>query len=148
MPDASAGLPAANTVSAASRGSPMLRCHDVHKSYTLAGRSIPALRGASLAIDAPGFYAIMGASGSGKSTLLHLLAALDRPDSGEIWLGDRAIHSLTERQATAFRRREMGIVFQQFNLVSTLSARENVELPGALAGVLGCGLVITSRMAT
>jgi len=112
----------------------MLRCHDVHKSYTLAGRSIPALRGASLSIDAPGFYAIMGASGSGKSTLLHLLAALDRPDSGEIWLGDRAIHSLTERQATAFRRREMGIVFQQFNLVSTLSARENVELPGALAG--------------
>jgi len=76
----------------------------------------------------------MGQSGSGKSTLLHLLAALDRPDSGEIVLAGRAVHELSEREATFFRRREIGIVFQQFNLIPTLTARENVELPGMLAG--------------
>ncbi|NUQ52534.1 MAG: ABC transporter ATP-binding protein [Phycisphaerales bacterium] len=112
----------------------MLRCAKVHKSYRIGGREVPALRGVDLSIDAPGFYAIMGASGSGKSTLLHLLATLDRPDSGEIWLGDRALHTLSERDATEFRRRGIGIVFQQFNLIPTLSAKENIELPGLLSG--------------
>ena len=112
----------------------MLRCVQVHKSYRTGGREVLALRGVDLSSDAPGFYAIMGASGSGKSTLLHLLATLDRPDSGEIWLGDRALHALDERDATQFRRRGIGIVFQQFNLIPTLSARENIELPGLLAG--------------
>lgn len=112
----------------------MLRCLDVHKSYKLAGRAVPALRGVNLSIEQPGYYAIMGQSGSGKSTLLHLLAALDRPDKGEIILAGRPIHTLSERDATLFRRKEIGIVFQQFNLIPTLSARENVELPGSLAG--------------
>ncbi len=112
----------------------MLRCVNVHKSYVLGGRKVPALRGVDLSISEPGYYAIMGQSGSGKSTLLHLLAALDRPDSGEIYLAGRAIHALTEREATLRRRREIGIVFQQFNLIPTLTARENVELPGSLAG--------------
>lgn len=87
-----------------------------------------------MSLEAAGFYAIMGQSGSGKSTLLHLLGALDRPTSGEIYVGDEAVHRLTEREATAFRRRKIGIVFQQFNLIPTLTARENVELPGLLAG--------------
>jgi len=112
----------------------MLRCTQVHKAYRTSGREVPALRGVDLSIDAPGFYAIMGASGSGKSTLLHLLATLDRPDSGEIWLGNRALHDLNERDATEFRRRGLGIVFQQFNLIPTLSARENIELPALLSG--------------
>lgn len=112
----------------------MIRCIDVFKSYRLADREVPALRGASLEIAEPGFYAIMGQSGSGKSTLLHLLATLDRPDSGEIFIGDRSVHDLSEREATDFRRRGLGIVFQQFNLIPTLSAAENVELPGLLAG--------------
>lgn len=97
-------------------------------------RTISALRGITFSIEQPGFYAIMGQSGSGKSTLLHLLAALDRPDSGEIFLSGRGVHALSEREATLFRRREIGIVFQQFNLIPTLNARENVELPGMLAG--------------
>ncbi len=75
----------------------------------------------------------MGQSGSGKSTLLHLLAALDRPDQGEIIVSGKPIHQLNERDATLFRRREIGIVFQQFNLIPTLSARENIELPGLLS---------------
>jgi len=97
-------------------------------------REIPALRGVDLEIAEPGFYAIMGRSGSGKSTLLHLLAALDRPDSGMIEVAGRAVHELDEREATAFRREQIGIVFQQFNLIPTLTARENIELPGVLAG--------------
>jgi putative ABC transport system ATP-binding protein len=112
----------------------MIRCQDVHKSYRLSGREVPALRGVSLAIDAPGFYAIMGRSGSGKSTLLHLLATLDRPDAGTIEIGGRRVDNLSEREATHFRRRGLGIVFQHFNLIPTLTAAENVELPGLLAG--------------
>lgn len=120
------------------RVAPMLRCTDVVKSYTLRShgqtRAVDVLRGVNLDIPEPGFYAIMGQSGSGKSTLLHLLAALDRPDSGTIELAGRAIHALTEREATEFRRRQIGIVFQQFNLIPTLTAWENVALPGILAG--------------
>jgi putative ABC transport system ATP-binding protein len=110
----------------------MLRCRNVHKSYRLHNQLVPALRGVDLTIETPGFYAIMGQSGSGKSTLLHLLAALDKPDQGEIHVADRAIHALSEKAATAFRRTAIGIVFQQFNLIPTLTARENIELPGLL----------------
>lgn len=112
----------------------MLRCQGVHKSYRMGGREVAALRGVDLEIDAAGFYAIMGRSGSGKSTLLHLLAALDRPDAGTIEIAGRDISTLSEREATALRREQIGIVFQQFNLIPTLTARENVELPGVLAG--------------
>lgn len=112
----------------------MIRCVGVTKSYDLGTRRVQALRGVDLTIDAPGFFAIMGRSGSGKSTLLHLLAALDRPDAGTIEVSGRSIHDLDERSATQFRGREIGIVFQQFNLIATLSARENVELPGELLG--------------
>jgi len=112
----------------------MIRCTGVTKSYDLGGRSVQALRGVDLEVTRPGFYAIMGRSGSGKSTLLHLLCALDRPDAGEIEVSGQAIHSLDEREATVFRGSKIGIVFQQFNLISTLSARENVELPGDLQG--------------
>jgi putative ABC transport system ATP-binding protein len=112
----------------------VLRCTGVFKSYPLGDRRVEALRGVDLTIEEPGFYAIMGHSGSGKSTLLHLLGALDRPDRGEIVISGRPIHALDEREATLFRRKRLGIVFQQFNLIPTLTARENVELPGMLAG--------------
>ncbi|HED53442.1 MAG TPA: ABC transporter ATP-binding protein [Phycisphaerales bacterium] len=112
----------------------MIRCTGVTKSYDLESRRVEALRGVDFEIAEPGFYAVMGRSGSGKSTLLHLLAALDRPDAGEIHIAGRPIHALNERDATEFRGREIGIVFQQFNLISTLNARENVELPGDLRG--------------
>ncbi len=121
--------PRANTVDG-----PVVRCVDVHKSYKGQGERVQALRGVDLQIDEPGYYAIMGQSGSGKSTLLHLLSALDPPDSGEIFVGGQPIHSLSEREATEYRRTQIGIVFQQFNLIPTLTAVENVELPGVLAG--------------
>ncbi|MBM4108001.1 MAG: ABC transporter ATP-binding protein [Phycisphaerae bacterium] len=112
----------------------MLDVREVHKAYRLGGRTVQALRGATLSIAEPGFYAIMGRSGSGKSTLLHLLGALDRPDAGTITIDGESLHDMGERRATLYRRRRIGIVFQQYNLIPTLTARENVELPGLLAG--------------
>ncbi len=112
----------------------MIRCAGVQKSYRQGGETVHALRGIDLEIADPGFYAVMGASGSGKSTLLHLLAALDVPDAGELIVSGKRIDQLDERSLTRFRRREIGIVFQQFNLIPTLTARENVELPAVLAG--------------
>ncbi len=112
----------------------MIRCQDVCKSYQLGDRTIEALRGVTFSIDEPGFYGIMGQSGSGKSTLLHLLGALDRPSSGSIEIGGKHIEGLSDHAATRFRLRGIGIIFQQFNLIATLSARENIELPALLAG--------------
>jgi putative ABC transport system ATP-binding protein len=113
----------------------MLRCVNVHKSYDLGGTKVRALRGVNLSIDEAGFYAIMGASGSGKSTLLHLLAALDLPDEGELHIAGRRIDAMGERELTKFRRESVGIVFQQFNLIPTMTARQNAELPGVLASM-------------
>mgnify|MGYP001799804527 CR=1 FL=1 len=76
----------------------------------------------------------MGRSGSGKSTLLHVLGALDAPDSGEIEVGGTRIDTLSERDATVYRRTGVGVVFQRYNLLATMTAVENVELPGVLAG--------------
>lgn len=112
----------------------MIRCTDVRKTYRSGGRSVEALRGLSAEIDRGGFDAIMGRSGSGKSTLLHLLGALDRPDSGTIEVAGKRIDRLTESEATVYRQREIGIIFQAFNLVPTMSAAENVQLPGLLGG--------------
>jgi len=110
----------------------MIQCCDVHKSYTLGQRKVLALQGVDLCIETPGFYAIMGQSGSGKTTLLQLLGTLDKPDRGSIFLAGKSVHDMNERDATDFRRKELGIVFQQFNLIPTMSAVENVELPGLL----------------
>jgi len=108
-------------------------CRGVEKRYATGGREVHALRGLDLTIAEPGFYAIMGQSGSGKTTLLHLLAALDRPDAGEIVVAGERVDQLKEKQATLYRRLRVGVVFQQFNLLPTLTALENVELPASLA---------------
>jgi putative ABC transport system ATP-binding protein len=118
----------------------MIHCTNVHKHYHLGTRDVAALRGVDLRIEEPGFYAIMGPSGSGKSTLLHLLAGLDVPDEGEVSVGGSRLDKLGERALTKYRRESMGIVFQQFNLIPTMTARENVELPGVLAGWNGSEL--------
>ena len=114
---------------------PIVRTRGLRKSYALPGRRVEAVRGLDLEIDRPGFFAIMGPSGSGKSTLLHLLAALDRPDEGTIEVGGRRVDQLDEAALTRYRRRDIGLVFQQFNLIPTLTALDNVALPAMLDGV-------------
>ena len=115
--------------------SPIVRLSHVYKSYVLGARRVEALRGIDLSIEHPGFYGIMGASGSGKSTLLHLLAGLDRPDSGTVEVAGHPVSELNESELTRFRRHAIGIIFQQFNLISTLTALDNVTLPAMLDGM-------------
>ena len=111
----------------------------VRKTYSSAAargdsRPVEALRGVDLEIQESGFYAVMGRSGSGKSTLLHLLAGLERPDSGELHVGAEAVHEMSESRLVRYRRRVIGVVFQQFNLLPTLDALANTILPGVLDG--------------
>ncbi len=123
----------ANTPSAESPTS-RVRIRGVRKWYRNSTEPVEALRGIDLQIDDDGFYAIMGASGSGKSTLLHLLAGLDRADEGTIEVAGASVHTMTEAALTLYRRKQIGIVFQQFNLIPTLTALDNVALPGVLDG--------------
>jgi putative ABC transport system ATP-binding protein len=111
-----------------------IEIRDLRKSYSLGERRVEAVRGIDLDLHEPGLCAVMGPSGSGKSTLLHLIGGLDRPDSGTIRVGDARIDDMSETGLTAFRRRGIGIVFQQFNLLASMSAIENVMLPGVLDG--------------
>jgi len=101
----------------------------VHKRYRQGDRTVDALRGVSLEITAGQFAAIMGASGSGKSTLLHLTAGLTRADAGRVLVSGTDLGALSDAALTLFRRRNIGLVFQSFNLIPTLTARTNVMLP-------------------
>lgn len=96
---------------------------------------VRALRGVSLTIGEGEFVAVTGPSGSGKSTLLHVLGGLDVPDAGQVMIGGQALGALSDDALTVFRRRRIGVVFQAYNLVPTLSATENVALPLLLDGV-------------
>ena len=105
-----------------------------NKSYRIGSRSVQAVRDLDLEIHEPGLVGVMGPSGSGKSTLLHLLGGLDRPDSGEIVVGGSRVDRMDESALTMFRRHGIGIIFQQFNLLASMTALENVLLPGVLDG--------------
>lgn len=112
----------------------MLVLQNVHKTYTLGETCVRALQGLDLRIDEPGFFAVMGRSGSGKSTLLHLAAGLDRPDQGSVIVGGEDLGKLNESKLTLFRRNRIGIVFQKFNLISTMTAFQNAALPAVIDG--------------
>ena len=113
----------------------VLSARDLHRDYAMGESPVHALRGVSLDV-APGDYvAIAGPSGCGKSTLLNLLGAIDRPDAGAVEIGGKRVDRLTDREATRFRLLHIGFVFQRFYLMPALTARENVELPMAEAGV-------------
>jgi putative ABC transport system ATP-binding protein len=104
------------------------------KTYKGDGVDVLALRGVDLDVAEGELVALMGPSGCGKSTLLHLLAGLDRPTAGTLELGDARVEALSEADWAVRRRREIGFVFQFFNLVQTLTVAENVELPARLVG--------------
>ncbi len=107
----------------------MIEVRDAQKWIQNGARRVDILKGISLTIPAGQFVAIVGASGSGKSTLLGLLAGLDSPSTGEIWLDGVPIHNLAEAQLAAVRGRKIGFVFQSYQLIPTLTALENVLLP-------------------
>lgn len=107
----------------------MMHLMNVRKSYGHGTARVEVLKGINLEIVAGETLALVGKSGSGKSTLLSLMAGLDKVDTGEIWIHTNCLNRLSEKKLTLFRAQNMGIVFQQFHLVSTLTALENVLLP-------------------
>ncbi len=114
---------------------PVLRARDVRREYDVGEQRVAAVRGVDLTIRPGEYVAIVGPSGCGKSTMLNLLGAIDRPTGGSIEIRGRDVGAMRDAEATGFRLREIGFVFQRFYLMPTLSARENIELPMAEAGV-------------
>jgi putative ABC transport system ATP-binding protein len=112
----------------------VLAARALAKTYRADGSEVQALRGVDLALAPGEFVAVMGPSGCGKSTLLHLLGGLDRPTSGEIELSGQRVDGLSEGQWAKLRRRQIGFMFQLFNLIGNLTVADNVELPALLAG--------------
>jgi putative ABC transport system ATP-binding protein len=123
----------------------VIEVKDAKKWIQNGARRVDILKGITLTIPAGQFVAIVGASGSGKSTLLGLLAGLDTPSSGEIWLDGVPIHNLVESQLAAVRGKKIGFVFQSYQLIQTLTALENVLLPYEL-NVEGNGLAKARRL--
>jgi putative ABC transport system ATP-binding protein len=113
---------------------PIVSTSELHRQYGEGEAAVHALRGVSIAFPAGEFTAIMGPSGSGKSTLMHCLAGLDTLTSGQVFVGETDIASLSDRERTILRRDRLGFVFQSFNLLPTLTAEENITLPVDLAG--------------
>jgi putative ABC transport system ATP-binding protein len=110
------------------------RAEGLSKFYGSGDAAVAALDNVSVGLVEGQFTAIMGPSGSGKSTLLHMLAGLDRPTSGEVYLGDTEITSLNDKALTLLRRDRIGFIFQSFNLLPTMTAAENIVLPMRIAG--------------
>lgn len=114
----------------------ILEVNNVEKIYTtrFGGSSVQALRNVTFSVEAGEYVAIMGESGSGKTTLLNILAALDRPTRGKVLLEGRDLTSISEKELSAFRRNNLGFVFQDFNLLDTFNLMDNILLPLVLSG--------------
>jgi putative ABC transport system ATP-binding protein len=112
----------------------LVQVRDLKKTYQTGSVRFEALRGVTLDIEQGDFVAIMGESGSGKSTLLHIVGGLDKPTTGSVTVTAQRIDNMSETKLAIFRRKEIGFVFQFFNLVENLSVRANVELPALLEG--------------
>jgi putative ABC transport system ATP-binding protein len=121
-------------VKAAAQAPPALRFVDVTRSFHDGTQTVHAIDRLSLTIEAGERVAIVGPSGSGKSTLLNLAAGIDTPTSGEVWVAGRSLADLDDDQLTLVRRDRVGMIYQFFNLLPTMTVRENVALPALLAG--------------
>ncbi|MCX6806819.1 MAG: ABC transporter ATP-binding protein [Candidatus Berkelbacteria bacterium] len=114
----------------------IISAKNIRKSYKLSKKNIiEALRGVNIEVKEGDFSAIVGPSGCGKSTLMHILGLLDRPDEGELFIGDINIKTIKDRQAHKLRAKKIGFIFQGFNLIPTLTALENVMLAGRYGGM-------------
>ena len=107
----------------------ILRCEAVTKVYGRGTNQVKALDGVSLSIEKGEFVAVVGASGSGKSTLLHLMGGVDQPTEGRVFVEDEDISTLNPVKAAVFRRRKVGLIYQFYNLIPTLSVEQNIKLP-------------------
>lgn len=114
---------------------PLIRLNGLKKSYFSAAGEFPALCGIDLDIKSGEFISIVGKSGSGKTTLINMIAGIDRPTAGEIWIGNTAVHKLSEGRMAVWRGRNIGIIFQFFQLLTMLSLIENVMLPMDFGGM-------------
>lgn len=114
----------------------ILNVSGVKKTYTtrFGGNQVQALKGVTFSVEAGEYIAIMGESGSGKTTLLNILAALDQPTAGDVFLDGRELSAIKEKELAAFRRDNLGFVFQEFNLLDTFSIKDNIMLPLVLSG--------------
>lgn len=115
--------------------SKIIETEDLWKVYPLGKRKVEALRGVDLNVESGELVAVVGPSGSGKSTLLHLIGALDTPTRGEVYVDGMSLSQMSDGERTHLRCRQIGFVFQMFNLMPTLTALENVEIALRLAGV-------------
>ena len=112
----------------------LLRVEHLSKIYGAGENQVKALDDVSLSVEKGEFVAIVGASGSGKSTLLHLLGGVDRPTSGKVYINGTDIFAMNDDELAIFRRRQVGIIYQFYNLIPTLTAKENIALPWKLDG--------------
>lgn len=107
----------------------LIQCKGLSKTYGSGNTAVHALRGVDLAVQSGAFVTVVGASGSGKSTLLHLLASVDSPTAGSVQVDGVDVGTLTPTQAALFRRRKVGLIYQFFNLIPTLSVEKNIAMP-------------------
>lgn len=112
----------------------LLKTQSLQKTYGFGDDAVRALKPTNISIESGEFVAIVGPSGSGKSTLLHLLAGLDNPSSGKVYIDGNDIHEMKEKDLALFRRRNIGFVFQFFNLIPILTVEENIKLPLLMDG--------------
>ena len=112
----------------------ILQCEGLRKVYGRGAGAVTALDGVDLRVERGEFVAITGASGSGKSTLLHILGGVDAPTAGHVWVDGEDVAGLSPARAAVFRRRKVGLVYQFYNLIPTLTLRQNIELPLRLDG--------------
>src|ERR671935_1681344 len=127
-----AAAPAADVAERAP--SAVVAARDITRRYGEGDAAVDALRGVTLDVAQGKLTAVMGPSGSGKSTLMHILAALDRPTSGSVWIAQTKLGQLSDVEITKLRRKHIGFVFQFFNLLPMLTAEENILLPLTIAG--------------
>jgi putative ABC transport system ATP-binding protein len=126
---------------------PTIRTHNLQRRYRMGDEIIHALRGVDLTVQRGEYVAIMGPSGSGKSTLMNVIGCLDTPDEGEYWLNGKLVSAMNDRELARVRNKEVGFIFQTFNLLPRADALHNVELPLIYAGLKRKERVVRAKQA-